>query len=228
MFGLFRPSEAKRIAQFWKWFEANQEAVFQIESPCDSNLERLFQQLDKVERNLTLELSLKKEAPKELILSAGGIKAYFPLVEKLVDAAPALPNWQVIAFKPRRTMDGLVYPGSDRLPLNALWYQLDTSQNPFGLNLFMAGHQPAYLSVHAQICFFILDNLIGEFQVAHHLGEIDFIGLPEDETEREQFIQQEGLRPLAGFAQHFDAALAQSDGLPSGQTPENLTPDRLS
>jgi hypothetical protein len=218
MFGLFRPSQPKRIAQFWKWFKANQEAIFQIESPCDNNLNLLFQQLDKVDRNLTLELSLKKDAPKELILSAGGIKAYFPLVENLVDAAPALPNWQVIAFKPRRAMDGLIYPGAERLPLNAIWYQLDTSQNPFGLNLYIAGHQPESLSVHAQICFFILDNLIGEFQVAHHLGEIDFIGLPEEESEREQLIQQEGLKPLAGFAQHFDEALAQSDGLPSGQS----------
>jgi hypothetical protein len=218
MFGLFRPNEAKRIAQFWHWFEANQQKIFDIECPNDEQLGLLFHQLDKVDRNLTLELSLKKEAPKELILSAGGIKETFPLVEKLVDAAPLLQNWQFIAFKPRRNLEELAYPGADRLPLNALWYQLDTSQSPFGLNLYIVGHQPESLSVHAQICFFILDNLIGEFQVAHHLGEIDFIGLPEEDSQRALIIQQEGLRPITGFAQHFDEALAQSDGLPSQQS----------
>src|SRR5438128_2325080 len=90
--------------EFWNWF-VRQEELFTFDPDNETEREKLFDrlaiELQKIHPNLTFEFG-PNEPRREFIISADGIKRAFPAVASLVEAAPPLDRWQVIAFRPRR------------------------------------------------------------------------------------------------------------------------------
>ena len=88
--------------QFWAWFKQSEEMLFNFER----DQERIFNQLNaalaEVSPDLTFEFGPVKNSARDFVISAAGIKSAFAVVEELVAAAPALPRWKVIKFRPRR------------------------------------------------------------------------------------------------------------------------------
>jgi hypothetical protein len=87
-------------ARFWKWFVAHKDAVATIRHANEPIANELAVELRKVHPRLVFEMGLG--TPKELIISASGERDGFPAVKRLVAAAPAIPGWVVIAFRPRK------------------------------------------------------------------------------------------------------------------------------
>jgi hypothetical protein len=97
--------DVDKYAEFWKWFEINQDKFFDFAKP-DQKVEKDFDLLSgalgKVNGDLTFEFGPKAEI-REFVISAGGLKKSFPDVVLLAKAAPILPKWKVIQFRPRRS-----------------------------------------------------------------------------------------------------------------------------
>src|SRR5690606_22854080 len=78
--------------RFWNWFLKNQETYYAEVDNLDLR-EKLFDNLTthlvKVHPDLVFEFSpIRESGVREFIISTDGIKAAFPLVEKLVAKAP--------------------------------------------------------------------------------------------------------------------------------------------
>jgi hypothetical protein len=92
-----------RYEAFWDWFSKNSEDYYyNLENKRDTLFDPLGKQLGKINGNLVFEFSGQKENGKrEFIISADGIRDSFPDVIQLVDNAPPLEKWDIIAFRPR-------------------------------------------------------------------------------------------------------------------------------
>ncbi|MBX3359575.1 MAG: hypothetical protein KF745_14245 [Phycisphaeraceae bacterium] len=86
---------------FWNWFQRNSAAMLQANDPDSPPISEMQEQLWKVGDGLSWELSQSGVTPRQIIISADGDIDNVDAVERLCDAAPAIPQWQVIRFRPR-------------------------------------------------------------------------------------------------------------------------------
>src|SRR4051812_44407217 len=91
-------------ARFWKWFGENQERLLGWQSDPHGMAEAVIKPLRKVDERLTFEFGPIVNGVGEFIVSADGNRHLFPVVERLVRAAPPLPRWRITAFRPRRPL----------------------------------------------------------------------------------------------------------------------------
>src|SRR5262245_19477219 len=92
--------------QFWKWFAQNSQELDEFEKHQEPTFEKLTDELHKVSPELTFEFGPKENGVREFIVSADGNQSAFLDVTKLVDAAPKIAGWKIIAFRQRK--EGLV------------------------------------------------------------------------------------------------------------------------
>jgi hypothetical protein len=76
--------------------------LFDFERDQDRIFDRLAAEMHKVDHDLTFEFGPKENGKREFIISADGNIRTFPKVETLYAAAPVLPHWTIIKFRPRR------------------------------------------------------------------------------------------------------------------------------
>lgn len=100
MFGI---SKEKR---FWKWFQKNEDQLFNFERNQEPIFDDLQKRMTAVAQNLTFLFGpIRDDGKREFIISADGRAESFPAVEALHDAAPLLPRWIWIKYRPRLEHD---------------------------------------------------------------------------------------------------------------------------
>lgn len=189
-------SYASPETEFWKWFMAHETALYRFESPSDPILGQLSARMSAINAGLTFEFSgIRADGIREFIISAGGIKAAFPAVEALYDAAPSLERWQLIKFRPRReslstiSFDGRIFDPSKVL------YVLAQDGDKVGIVLMFDGYVPED-QAFAQAGYLMLDEALGEYTVETKVGFIEMQG-------KEGELQAHS-HPLTEITQHFD------------------------
>jgi hypothetical protein len=121
--------------KFWKWFLKNETKLLNFEADQEATFNNLSAALSSVDPDLTFEFG--PPMPKrEFVISAGGIKRAFPAVVALAGAAPKLPNWQVTAFRPRRTTLNLIELGGIHVDPNEVQFSLLDNGEKAGVYLF--------------------------------------------------------------------------------------------
>jgi hypothetical protein len=94
-------------ARFWQWFRNNgdrlQVAMYgRDDGAREAAAGELREAVHAVQPGLVLELARGEEGePRQLIVSADGRPERVDAVKDFVAAAPALPGWEVVAFRPR-------------------------------------------------------------------------------------------------------------------------------
>ncbi len=191
-----RATPPSRESRFWDWFQKNSDQLFQLEADQPALLEELSAQLNRVYRGLTFELGPVEDGKREFIVSADGIRDRFPAVRRLVDAAPAMPNWTVIAFRPPKDFDVVVEIGSQRLGSDDVWFSSQPDRDRTGLALYIRGLTKRNEPLLAQAAFILLDSALGEYDVETLIGTVKLYPLPPDPAVR-------GLRPFREIRQVF-------------------------
>lgn len=198
-------TDADRDAALWAWTKANLDDLRAVKTGSEPVTAGLAEQLERVDKRLAFELGVGKDA-FELIISADGNPAVFPVVKRLVAAAPPLKGVKVIAFRPRKG------PG----------FQLEIAGTKVGFEdvLFTAAPDPKTPSLVAvtlylkhldeknreaflNAAFILLELALGEYDVATKLGQLELKALPEDAA---------GLRPLAELPAVVDGWKAPEAG----------------
>ncbi|WP_377520301.1 hypothetical protein [Priestia megaterium] len=163
--------------EFWSWFEKNSEDYFQLdEKNYDLLFNKLGLQLSKYHKDLTFEFSVEMDQGKrEFIISAEGMVSAFPAVIKLVEEAPSLEKFNVVAFRQRQDSEQEIY--FEDIVLNTedifFTYREDKQMDCLDIVIYIKGYSEEN-DQFITAAFIMLDSLIGEYDVGVKLGEINF------------------------------------------------------
>ncbi|MGG3580893.1 hypothetical protein AAXE64_29335 [Priestia megaterium] len=163
--------------EFWSWFEKNSEDYFQLdENNYDLLFNKLGLQLSKYHKDLTFEFSMEmNQGKREFIISAEGMVSAFPAVIKLVEEAPSLEKFNVVAFRQRQDSEQEIY--FEDIVLNTedifFTYREDKQMDCLDIVIYIKGYSEENDQFIAA-AFIMLDSLIGEYDVGVKLGEINF------------------------------------------------------
>jgi hypothetical protein len=192
--------------EFWDWFIAHETELFTFDPENESEWERLFDKLEvelhKVHPKLTFTFG-PRAAKREFVISAAGLKSVFPAVVSLVDAAPCLERWHVIAFRPRRPLPCVLEIGGGRVSSEDVQFSLLDNGKTVGIRLFIPGFQEQDAK-WKQIGYLLLDETLGEYDVETRLGLIMMLP-PDASTNGER-------HPLADLPMFFDQLVSRLEG----------------
>lgn len=163
--------------QFWNWFIENESQLFDFEAHREAVFDRIEQQLQKIDPDLSFEIGPEESDRRELIISASGIKRAFPAVQKLVAEAPNLKHWRVTAFRPRRFPISTVEFRRKCVQAGDVQFCLLRKDKTIGLRLFIPGYSEDDPDMK-QIGYLFLDEALGEFDVESKIGLIQMF--PQD------------------------------------------------
>ncbi len=191
-----RPQEA-----FWAWFTEHDELLFNFERDPDRVFPSLASALAAVAPDLTFEFGPQADGRRDFVISAGGIRSAFAAVEALAEAAPDLPRWNVVAFRPRRTsIIGIRLQGLTVLP-KQVECRLLADGGQLGICLYFDGYREQETRLWTQIGYLMLDQALGEYDVETKVGRIEFFPR-HSPSQADRF-------PLSELPARFDAGFAQ-------------------
>jgi len=174
--GVHETGDAQSADAFWRWFTRNADRIA-MAKPRDILQEEPFHdELRRVHPGLTFDLpEALVGGERVLVISAGGHRGAFPAVEHLVAAAPAIPGWRVIAFRPPvPDVDGFaVRTGESRLDADRIRYDSQSGEAGLGITLYL----PGYLRGDQRLpdaALVILERLLGERDLGLEIGRVDF------------------------------------------------------
>lgn len=168
-------------AAFWRWFAANADIAGalnrQLQDGGDPErlVRPLFNALQRYDGGLSVLVGMTDAGENELVLSADGVVASFPAVTRLAAAAPDIPGWRVTAFKPR-------IGGATQLSINgqtigpdSVTYasENDALRGKINVEIVLPWLDDLNEDARMQIVFLLLDNLLGEYDVATAIGHIE-------------------------------------------------------
>jgi hypothetical protein len=169
--------------KFWKWFQKTEDRIFDRESDRASTFSELSTHLRCVHPDLVFEFSQVKQGRREFVISAGGMKAAFSAVTALVQAAPRLPRWQVVAFRQRKDVPDIRLGGRRVVGESLRFDYLANGMKKINLTLFIPGLAKASEEDRNELMsigFLFLDAIVGEYDVETKLAEIDFVDAADD------------------------------------------------
>jgi len=186
--------------RFWAWFRQNEEMLFSFERDREQVFDLLNTALAHVSADLTFEFGPVEDGARDFVISAGGIKSAFPMVEALVAAAPAMPRWDIIKFRPRRNpIMELTYADKTVKPQDVDFCLLSNGRE-LGVHLFFSEYSQEEEQKWGQIGYLLLDEALGEYDVETKIGPIKFFHF-NDHLDRERY-------PLPMLPEMFDAHFA--------------------
>lgn len=168
-----------RDAAFWTWFKDHRLEIAKIKKADEPIANEIASELHKVDPRLIFELGIGIE-PKEFIVSADGRREVFNAVKRLVAAAPAVPGWKIIAFRPRKSADLTIELGEGtKLGANDLYFMvLPTTKPPAPLDIIVyvpgLGENKDKDDALKQVGFLLLDATLGEYDTETRLGGVAF------------------------------------------------------
>jgi hypothetical protein len=184
---------------FWRWFQANEARVFDFEKDREHTFDELSKEIHKVHPDLTFELGPNKDGKREFVISADGIKEAFPAVIALADAAPALPRWKIIKFRPRRDFQSPVTLNGLTISPGQVKFTIEPDGEKVGITLFIEGYSPAERVRYAGVIYLMLDQALGEYDVETKVGAIEF----KDRSAPSKLLKQ----PFSLLPQSFDGMI---------------------
>jgi hypothetical protein len=163
-----------REARFWKWFQANDSAVFTIQTAREPIADELARELNRIHPDLTFEVGPVENGTREFVLSADGSRDAFPAVLSVGRAAPEMPHWRVIMFRPPRPEVTQLRLGTVELDANTVEFLAEPEGGLTGLILSIPGYKSTPRKDFERAAFLLLDGMLGEFTVETGIGSIQF------------------------------------------------------
>ncbi|QUM76943.1 hypothetical protein HWV00_12220 [Moritella sp. 24] len=195
--GLF--AKESKEQKFWKWFAKNETTIFEFDKDGYKVLGLISSKLTSYKDGVTYEISHVKDGKREFIISADGISDTFPQIESLVESAPELELFTIIAFRPR--IDGyegfkLEYAGRE-FDVSKVWVYFRVEDGFFDLIVYHPDFNEQESNVFIAGSYILLDMALGEYDVVKNIRYIDHQKLPDNPVELE-------LIPFADLRKVFD------------------------
>jgi hypothetical protein len=174
---------------FWLWFAENSEQLLVVKTAEEPICDELDKKIREIHPGLAFAFGPIKDGQRDFIISADGSRELFPVVKKLAAAAPDLPGWTIIAFRPPGNIEASVKFGDYQLGPDDIWFITRPAPRGMGLTLFIKGLSGQTREVLTQAIMILLDNALGEYNVEAKIKHLDLRPLPGNPAEL-------GLRPF--------------------------------
>lgn len=173
---------------FWNWFMKNNEPYLSLDELQEDEAEELMSafmdELNKYSEELYFQIGGEPNKTTELIITAEGNIEYFDKVEELVNAAPVIDNWEVIAFKQAIAGHSVSDWGSFKINSEDLYFIPLTNIKDIRLNIqiFVKGYEAIeHFEEAGSAVLVILDSILGEKNFALNIGEVEILPLKESD-----------------------------------------------
>ncbi|EFV79032.1 hypothetical protein AADC60_08115 [Cytobacillus pseudoceanisediminis] len=165
-------------AEFWIWFEKNSQDYYQLkEEKLNSLFYKLDKQLSKINEDIAFEFSADLiDGKREFIISADGILSAFTDVIDLVEKAPKLDGFKIIAFRPKSDVDDISTIEYEDISLGPddVFFTYRKNGDTLDIVLYLKGYDSDF-EEWENAAFILLDTIIGEYDVATKIGSIDML-----------------------------------------------------
>lgn len=176
MFGnLFKKKDS--IQKFWQYFIDHEKELYNFR---DKDIEKLFGDLYRLINKVNNQLVFSTPKPlidgkREFTISASSISKNFPDVIRLVEAAPKMERFTIIAFNQRNDDDHATTCNDIELTRDDVFfdYIYDREHNAFYLTLYTKGFKEENDDYY-RVVFDLLEIVIGEYVLGTEITEIVF------------------------------------------------------
>ena len=169
------PAQQDPDKVFWTWFSANAAALSKAEGL--EIIQRVQPELAKVNRDIKAELGQDGDR-KLLVITADGIRKDFPIVKRVVAAAPEVPGWKIVAFRQRSPEMRVIEMNGHKLDADTMKFLSSPNGEKLNIDLFIPGYDANNGdSPLAQLAYLALDHSLGEYDVETRLAGIDMHAL---------------------------------------------------
>jgi hypothetical protein len=183
------------IAEFWQLFELNAAQLAKARSADSVVYDELLEELHEIDEGLFIEFATSPDEC-ELVITAEGKKALFPLVEQIVAAAPAAKGWKIFALKPKLGFPEFIQWEGYQLSLDDVVFDpLESNSDELGLRLLVPGLGDEDSDSAHDALLRAIDHGLGEREFAEAVGYTEVAALEgsADEfislTDLESFIE---------------------------------------
>ena len=163
------------VEDFWRWFRDHETQLLAVRTGGEPIADELARVLHRVDSTLTWEFGPAVSGPREFVVSAGGIRAGFPSVERVVAAAPALSRWRVVKFRPRRPDVTLVRVDGVELDARNVVFVAEPDGARVALTIAVPNYRVTPTKAYEQAVYLLLDGMLGEYTVETRVGGIAII-----------------------------------------------------
>ena len=172
------------IARFWRWFAENASRYRRLDVPEKEDLlNELQAALQAYNADLWFEVGGAPEGPRELVISAEGKRSAFGAVRALVAAAPLIPGWKAVAFKPRQGFEFVTSYEDITVAPDAAWFMPVESKNEWeGIDICVAySHfEEKRRRQFEAATYVMLEAGLGEIAAAELINVIEVRAAPEN------------------------------------------------
>ena len=169
---------------FWEWFKKNNSQYFFLnqiddESERERVMDLLLEKLHQFSDQLYFLIGGHPDDTQDLIITAEGNVDYFSKVEELVNAAPALDNWNIIAFKPQAEEPFTINYNKAKIDTSkAQFIPLENKKQPelLGLRLIVDEYSIDNKQDFLNAAYEVLDTLLGEKLNALYIKHVEVTG----------------------------------------------------
>ena len=195
-------ANSAEITAFWTWFLAHREEIECALGNPQALVRQLAPRLHRVHGDLTFEVGRAAGGAFSFVVSADGLVQTIPAVEALVAAAPEIPGWRIVAFRPPKASVGPFQFQDHGFSPDDFWYAPMMNDNGDRLDLVIAVVEERAEADDERVIgavFLLLDALIGEYLVMTRVGAIDFAKVPAADL-----TDAQGFKPISALRQEFE------------------------
>ena len=192
------------IAEFWGWVVANRAGIvaevqtFGTEGSLSKlSIHELGARLQQIDPGLVHEVGMADPDTLDVVISAEGSRALFPVVLKVASGVPKVTGLKATPFRQRTQGMSLEVLGQTVTAENLSYVSFREGEK-IGLDIFFDIDLDE--NGRAMVGFLMLDTTLGEYDVGTVLGSIEFReGRAPAEAKRLTELPQEvdALRPTA-------------------------------
>lgn len=197
--------DTSAMEAFWQWFTGNADFYRALPEAADAQDElfaALQLQLDRIAPDLFFVINDAEDGHCDLVLSPDGNLELFPVIEALVAAAPKLTGWKYTAYRQRGPADVSIQINDFTLGPEQIYFALAPDGEQIAITLHIADYNLFTDHQLGVASFLLLDNALGEYDVALKVSAIGREPMPEGPSGH-------GLQPLDELPATFDAFYAE-------------------
>lgn len=176
MFGnLFKKKDP--IEKFWQYFIDHEKELYNFR---DEDIENLFGDLYRLISKVNNQLVFSVPKPlidgkREFTISGSRIAKNFPDVKRLVEGAPEMDNFTIVAFNQRNDDEHGTSTNDIEITRDDIFfdYTYEQEQNELFVSLYIKGFKEENDDYYT-VVLDLLELVIGEYALATEITEVEF------------------------------------------------------